>query len=179
MVDQQRLAPGSPSGGAFGPNAWLVDDMYEEFRSDPSSVSESWREFFADYSPPGLLLVQPCGPATGNGAPAPANGPSAATEACAPGRGAATARRRRRRPPSPCRARTRGARRRVAPVQRPPCGPPPTARRPDLESDDPAPVPLRGAAARIVVNMEASLAVPTATSVRTVPAKLLEVNRSI
>ena len=38
---------------------------------------------------------------------------------------------------------------------------------------------LRGAAARTVVNMEASLGVPTATSVRTVPAKLLEVNRQI
>jgi 2-oxoglutarate dehydrogenase E1 component len=39
--------------------------------------------------------------------------------------------------------------------------------------------PLRGAQARIVENMEASLTVPTATSVRTVPAKLLEVNRQI
>ena len=39
--------------------------------------------------------------------------------------------------------------------------------------------PLRGAPARIVENMEASLGVPTATSVRTVPAKLLEVNRQI
>jgi len=38
---------------------------------------------------------------------------------------------------------------------------------------------LRGAAARVVENMEASLGVPTATSVRTVPAKLLEVNRQI
>ena len=39
--------------------------------------------------------------------------------------------------------------------------------------------PLRGAAGRIVANMEASLGVPTATSVRAVPAKLLEVNRTI
>jgi len=39
--------------------------------------------------------------------------------------------------------------------------------------------PLRGAAARIVDNMEASLGVPTATSVRTMPAKLLEINRQI
>ena len=39
--------------------------------------------------------------------------------------------------------------------------------------------PLRGSAARIVENMEASLQVPTATSVRTVAAKLLEVNRQI
>jgi 2-oxoglutarate dehydrogenase E1 component len=38
---------------------------------------------------------------------------------------------------------------------------------------------LRGASARVVENMEASLGVPTATSVRAVPAKLLEVNRQI
>jgi multifunctional 2-oxoglutarate metabolism enzyme len=38
--------------------------------------------------------------------------------------------------------------------------------------------PLRGAAARIVSNMNASLAVPTATSVRTVAARLLEINRA-
>ena len=34
---------------ALGPNAWLVDEMYEQFRADPSSVSESWQDFFADY----------------------------------------------------------------------------------------------------------------------------------
>ncbi len=45
--------------------------------------------------------------------------------------------------------------------------------------DGEQPVPLRGAAARIVENMEASLKVPTATSLRVVPAKLLEVNRQI
>jgi 2-oxoglutarate dehydrogenase E1 component len=46
-----------------------------------------------------------------------------------------------------------------------------------LDGDEPE--PLRGAAARTVENMEASLGVPTATSVRVVPAKLLEVNRQI
>src|SRR5262245_17370781 len=40
-------------------------------------------------------------------------------------------------------------------------------------------VPLRGAGARIVENMEASLGVPTATSNRTIPVKLLEENRTI
>ncbi|MGZ6910938.1 MAG: multifunctional oxoglutarate decarboxylase/oxoglutarate dehydrogenase thiamine pyrophosphate-binding subunit/dihydrolipoyllysine-residue succinyltransferase subunit [Acidimicrobiia bacterium] len=45
--------------------------------------------------------------------------------------------------------------------------------------DGEEPKPIRGAAARIVENMEASLGVPTATSVRNVPAKLLEVNRQI
>ncbi|WP_245793903.1 multifunctional oxoglutarate decarboxylase/oxoglutarate dehydrogenase thiamine pyrophosphate-binding subunit/dihydrolipoyllysine-residue succinyltransferase subunit [Buchananella hordeovulneris] len=38
---------------------------------------------------------------------------------------------------------------------------------------------LRGAASRIVTNMEESLSVPTATSVRTVPAKLLIENRAL
>ena len=42
-----------------------------------------------------------------------------------------------------------------------------------------APEPLRGVAAKIVENMEASLGVPTATSVRAIPAKLMEVNRTI
>jgi 2-oxoglutarate dehydrogenase E1 component len=41
------------------------------------------------------------------------------------------------------------------------------------------PEALRGASARVVENMEASLGVPTATSVRAVPARLLEVNRQI
>ena len=40
-------------------------------------------------------------------------------------------------------------------------------------------VPLRGAAGKIAQNMEASLSVPTATSVRTIPVKVLEENRRI
>ncbi len=39
--------------------------------------------------------------------------------------------------------------------------------------------PLRGVSARIVANMELSLSVPTATSIREVPAKLLEINRKV
>src|SRR5204862_2009477 len=39
--------------------------------------------------------------------------------------------------------------------------------------------PIRGAALKIVENMEASLAVPTATSQRRIPVKLLEENRRI
>ena len=47
------------------------------------------------------------------------------------------------------------------------------------EDDTPAPEPIRGVAARIVENMESSLTVPTATSFRNVPAKLLEINRRV
>ena len=71
----------------------------------------------------------------------------------------------------------------AAPVRVPP---PEAPVAPDVDAQ-PAPVTLdgeqprvlRGASARVVENMEASLAVPTATSVRAVPAKLLEVNRQI
>ncbi len=46
-------------------------------------------------------------------------------------------------------------------------------------SDEPERVVLRGAAARTVANMDASLTVPTATSVRAVPVKLLIDNRIV
>jgi multifunctional 2-oxoglutarate metabolism enzyme len=49
----------------------------------------------------------------------------------------------------------------------------------ETPSDGPEPERIRGVGARIVENMETSLGVPTATSVRDVPAKLLEVNRRI
>ncbi|MGH9150513.1 MAG: 2-oxoglutarate dehydrogenase E1 subunit family protein, partial [Acidimicrobiales bacterium] len=41
--------PDAPGAAFFGANAWLVEEMYEQFRANPASVSESWREFFADY----------------------------------------------------------------------------------------------------------------------------------
>ncbi|NUT36061.1 MAG: multifunctional oxoglutarate decarboxylase/oxoglutarate dehydrogenase thiamine pyrophosphate-binding subunit/dihydrolipoyllysine-residue succinyltransferase subunit, partial [Hamadaea sp.] len=47
------------------------------------------------------------------------------------------------------------------------------------EKEQPQTVPLRGVAAKIVQNMDQSLTVPTATSVRAVPAKLLADNRIV
>lgn len=55
----------------------------------------------------------------------------------------------------------------------------PTAAAPLALLEGEAPAPLRGAAAKIAENMEASLGIPTATSVRAIPAKLLEINRLI
>ncbi|MFM9084367.1 MAG: 2-oxoglutarate dehydrogenase E1 subunit family protein, partial [Actinomycetota bacterium] len=49
----------------FGANSWLVEEMYEQFRNDPASVSEAWREFFSDYRS-----------MTNGGAPAPATPPA-------------------------------------------------------------------------------------------------------
>jgi len=66
----------------------------------------------------------------------------------------------------------------TGPTVRPPV-PATAAPRGDGAVSPPEGEPLRGAAARIAANMEASLGVPTATSFREVPAKLLEVNRGI
>ena len=30
----------------LGPNAWLVEEMYERFRANPNAVDESWRAYF-------------------------------------------------------------------------------------------------------------------------------------
>ncbi len=168
-----RYRPGAPS---FGPNTWLVEDMYDRYRADPESVSPSWREFFADYRVEGAgpvatssAVVSTEEPATTDadserrGAPAPVAAPPASTTAST----AATA------TPAAVPAAARPATTGTTGTT----GGAPTAAPPPEPADEVA--PLRGAAGRIVANMEASLAVPTATSVRAVPAGLLEVNRTI
>ena len=126
----------------FGANSWLVEEMYEQFRSDPSSVSEAWQEFFSDYRSqnPNLAPQTTVAPAHAAPArPAPASNGTAATTSTPASAPAAT--------PAPVvTAGTEGE-------------------------------PIRGVGAAIVTNMEKSLTVPTATSFRNVPARLLEVNR--
>ena len=127
----------------FGPNVWLVDEMYRQYLENPRSVGESWREFFEDY--------RPSWADSGDGAPSkPAPSKPAPTK------------------PAPSEAR--------APDEAPP-SPEPKAEPATPAIEDA--VPLRGVAARIAENMDESLAVPTATSVRRIPAKLLEENRRI
>ncbi len=134
---------GGGLAGAFGTNAWLVEEMYESYLADPGSVSESWREFFADYrvrDTPGPTRVAVDQAGTSSTV---TDGPAQAEPVA-----------RKRQP---------GAEKLLG------------AALPPAEEA----APLRGAAARVVENMSASLAVPTATSVRPVPAKLLEVNRVV
>src|SRR3954465_3461758 len=35
----------------YGANIAFIEELYERFRTDPTSVSSSWREFFEDYHP--------------------------------------------------------------------------------------------------------------------------------
>jgi 2-oxoglutarate dehydrogenase E1 component len=135
------------AGPAFGPNSWLVDEMYARYLADPASVSESWQEFFSDYRQ---------APQTFGAAPQAAVEP-APVAASVNGADEASS--------------TNGAGT-VAPTPAP-TSPAPTAANADAGD------PIRGAALAIASNMERSLAVPTATSFRNIPAKLLEVNRKI
>ena len=124
--------------GTFGPNLWLVEELYQLFLDDPSAVDASWHEFFADYQPA----------SAGEGGRADATTPTAA--------------------PTP----------RSAP-EKPAAGSASQAARPVSSAEEGTSTPLRGAASAVVKNMEASLEVPTATSVRAVPAKLLADNRLV
>ncbi|MFZ5872007.1 MAG: 2-oxoglutarate dehydrogenase E1 subunit family protein, partial [Actinomycetota bacterium] len=46
-------APPVPEGAAaaFGPNEWLVDELYQRFLEDKESVDRAWWDFFEDYRP--------------------------------------------------------------------------------------------------------------------------------
>ncbi|MDP8955566.1 MAG: multifunctional oxoglutarate decarboxylase/oxoglutarate dehydrogenase thiamine pyrophosphate-binding subunit/dihydrolipoyllysine-residue succinyltransferase subunit [Actinomycetota bacterium] len=134
---------------ALGPNMWLVDEMYRRFRENPESVGAAWREFFEDFRPT-LETQQKVGDGSGAGAAETAVRVETVTEPGATTRPAA--------PPSGSEG--------VSPAAGPSRVPEGAER-------------IRFGAERIVRNMEASLKIPTATSFRFVPAKLLEENRRI
>jgi multifunctional 2-oxoglutarate metabolism enzyme len=130
-----------PAPSDFGANEWLVEELYQRYLADPSSVDRAWWSFFADYRPSPGKQAKPTTdiPApSGNGHGTDTTGTSTAPAPAAPPPAAATL-------PPPNGEVTR----------------------------------LRGAAARTVANMASSLAVPSATSVRSVPAKLLIDNRIV
>ncbi|WP_431237067.1 multifunctional oxoglutarate decarboxylase/oxoglutarate dehydrogenase thiamine pyrophosphate-binding subunit/dihydrolipoyllysine-residue succinyltransferase subunit [Mycolicibacterium aichiense] len=160
----------SSTSSPFGQNEWLVEEMYRKFRDDPSSVDPSWHEFLVDYNPEPTTDSA----AAGNGqstataapvappepAPAPPPAKSAPAKPAPADNGAAKA--------APAKAPAKDA-----PAKEP-------APKPASSSDngDESQV-LRGAAAAVVKNMNSSLQIPTATSVRAIPAKLMIDNRIV
>jgi 2-oxoglutarate decarboxylase len=136
--------PSDPLAG-FGPNEWLVYEIYQQFLEDPESVGPAWADFFADYQPDGRA----------GSASAPATTPPPAPE---PVVAAASS------PPAQTATRPAAA---------------PTPAEATTAADAGSTQPLRGPAGRLATNMAASLQVPTATSVRAIPAKLLIDNRTV
>ncbi len=137
----------------FGANATYVEGLLARWRRDPALVDESWRTYFEE------LLSE-------NGASVLSDARGIKTETLGDGSNAASPKRD-----------GDGKTSAVAPA---------TIPKPAVTKPSPAPtptqgeiVPIRGAALKVVENMEASLAVPTATSQRRIPVKLLDENRRI
>ncbi|MER7009850.1 multifunctional oxoglutarate decarboxylase/oxoglutarate dehydrogenase thiamine pyrophosphate-binding subunit/dihydrolipoyllysine-residue succinyltransferase subunit [Saccharopolyspora sp. NPDC000359] len=154
----------SSPASQFGPNEWLIEEMYEQYLQDPTSVDSAWHEFFADYKPgqaatdntaaASAAAAAPTTTATATRGAANGQVPPAAAPTAPPASKSAAAPK-----PSPQQAA------KAAPVKEPQAAG-------EVKT-------LRGAAAAIAKNMDQSLTVPTATSVRAVPAKLLFDNRIV
>ena len=170
MPTQDQISPG------FGANEWMVEEMRAAWSADPSSVSPQWRELFE--TDPGAGLHQP-GPASSNG--------SASSAAGGPRRATIT-------PQAASSLRRSSAVQDVTRSDLPPAPPsdtaPPTSPYAQRQAAHPAhdqdgdayedrATRLKGAAARTAKNMDDSLSMPTATSARAVPAKVLIENRAV
>ncbi|MGF2948440.1 multifunctional oxoglutarate decarboxylase/oxoglutarate dehydrogenase thiamine pyrophosphate-binding subunit/dihydrolipoyllysine-residue succinyltransferase subunit [Microbacterium alcoholitolerans] len=139
--------------GGFGANSWLVDELYEQFKKDRNSVDKEWWPVLENYTPESsgqTAAAQPSHPVT---APIPVIGaqPVARTTA-------------------------KPAKQAPIPAQAPK---PQTKDAEEASTDEDKVTPLRGLPKTLAANMDQSLTVPTATSVRTIPAKLMIDNRIV
>jgi 2-oxoglutarate dehydrogenase E1 component len=195
-VSSQLTGLGTDDGssGEFGANEWLVDELYEQFIVDKNSVDKSWWPILESYQPTvsdeatPTAGAAPAAEAPANEAPAPEAPANEAPAAEAPAAEAPAAEAAPVTAPisvigtQPV-ARTTS----LAPKPQPvPADAPVTAPQPIVTAETTSPVekedvvtPLRGMSKSLATNMDASLTVPTATSVRTVPAKLLIDNRIV
>ncbi|MFE2430200.1 multifunctional oxoglutarate decarboxylase/oxoglutarate dehydrogenase thiamine pyrophosphate-binding subunit/dihydrolipoyllysine-residue succinyltransferase subunit [Streptomyces sp. NPDC059373] len=165
----------SPAAG-FGPNEWLVDEIYQQYLQDPNSVDRAWWDFFADYKP---------GADTGSAVAATATPPAPAAPVAPPAQPQAAA------PAAPAPAPAPAAAPAPAPAVKPAPAPAPAPKAAPVAKAVPAAeaaataeggpeyVVLRGPSAAVAKNMNASLELPTATSVRAIPVKLLFDNRIV
>jgi 2-oxoglutarate dehydrogenase E1 component len=146
----------NPDSG-FGANEWLVAEMYGQWLESPDSVDRSWWPILERYQ-----LTQQ------GQAPAPVAAPAAPVEPVAPTTEAITI---------PVSKATDNAPK-TAPV---PANIPVTDSISIVGEDEAQPEVniLRGMAKTLASNMDASLSIPTATSVRQIPAKLLIDNRIV
>ncbi len=133
----------------FGANSWLVDEMRESYLRDPESVDKKWWPLFNG----GVEAASPVAATPVAEEPAPTTGSVSAVQ-----------------------AKTTSVAPKAQPIpaevtQNAPAAP--------TETGDDEVSPLRGIAKSLATNMDQSIEVPTATSVRTVPAKLMIDNRIV
>jgi len=183
--------PEDGSSGEFGANEWLVDEMYERFLVDKNSVDQTWWPVLESYhqtateaAARSAAAPQAEAPASDVAAEAPVPGqqpqipaevtdsPAAAAAAPAPAEPATGS--------QPV-ARTTSVQPKPQPIPAEAPKAQTAAPKTDAAPDEPQDqvTVLRGAAKSLATNMDASLSVPTATSVRTIPAKLMIDNRIV
>ena len=142
--------------------------MFERFQSDPTSVPAEWVTYFQQ-NPQAVAT-----PAAPKGGTPPTPKPVTPPNISMPGTPAAPVAAPVATPVNPQPV-VREVAATVAQPAQPVVKPIPTLAAPAASSLE----PIRGVAARVVQSMEASLAVPTATSVRAIPAKLMIDNRIV
>ena len=144
----------------FGANEWLVEEMYEQYKKDPGSVDASWIPTLQRYEAhvAGRAAAAPVTPTAA--VPVAAVTP-AAPAAAEPMLVAKTTRVEAKAAPIPAQAPVTSA----IPVV-------------ETEAQDVVTI-LKGMPKTLAANMDSSIQVPTATSVRTIPAKLMIDNRIV
>ncbi|MEU7087584.1 multifunctional oxoglutarate decarboxylase/oxoglutarate dehydrogenase thiamine pyrophosphate-binding subunit/dihydrolipoyllysine-residue succinyltransferase subunit [Streptomyces achromogenes] len=173
---------GKNPAAAFGANEWLVDEIYQQYLQDPNSVDRAWWDFFADYKPGAPATPAPAG-AAATGAAQTTTAPQApaapAPQAAAPAPKPAAAPAQAPAPAAPAAPAAKAAPAKPAQPAQAPAQPKAKAEPAKEAPEGPELVTLRGPSAAVAKNMDASLEMPTATSVRAVPVKLLFDNRIV
>ncbi|WP_306321891.1 MULTISPECIES: multifunctional oxoglutarate decarboxylase/oxoglutarate dehydrogenase thiamine pyrophosphate-binding subunit/dihydrolipoyllysine-residue succinyltransferase subunit [unclassified Streptomyces] len=174
--ETDQAGQGKNPAAAFGPNEWLVDEIYQQYLQDPNSVDRAWWDFFADYKPGAAAAGAASTPKPAEKPAAPAA--PAQPAAAAPAQAAAPAPAKPAAPAAPTAPKPAAAA--PAPAAKPATPAPKKAEEVTTEAPaGPELVTLRGPAAAVAKNMNKSIEVPTATSVRAVPVKLLFDNRIV
>ncbi|MBK0419686.1 multifunctional oxoglutarate decarboxylase/oxoglutarate dehydrogenase thiamine pyrophosphate-binding subunit/dihydrolipoyllysine-residue succinyltransferase subunit [Leucobacter sp. CSA1] len=185
MAERTDATGNGGSAEDFGANAWLVDELYKQYVQDKNSVDRSWWPVLERYkngsgSQPAPGASQPAtgaSQAAAPSAPAASNTPAAPATSSAPAAPSSSAPSTDTASTSTQPARTTNAAPREAPI---PADAPRAAPATDVvPAQEDAVTPMRGMARTLSKNMDQSLTVPTATSVRTIPAKLLIDNRIV
>ncbi|WP_288114799.1 multifunctional oxoglutarate decarboxylase/oxoglutarate dehydrogenase thiamine pyrophosphate-binding subunit/dihydrolipoyllysine-residue succinyltransferase subunit [Microbacterium sp. SCN 71-21] len=165
-MSSQVTGVGLSNDGEFGANEWLVEELYEQFKVDKNSVDKAWWPVLETYHSTlttSTDAAPPAAPAAPPAAAAPAE-PKPVT-APIPVVGAAPVARTTTKPAAP----------QPIPAQAPDV----KTQAPTESAEEDKVTVLKGMTKTLASNMDDSLSVPTATSVRTVPAKLMIDNRIV
>ena len=179
----------------FGGNEWLVDELYQQFLRDKNSVDKKWWDIFESFggtdSPrqaqPNNAPAQQAPAKPADAAPAAKKAtPRSATDARvvnATGTGANSSAESSE-PATTAAGKSLPAeapkdQSKAAPKTQPIPAELPKSASASAATEEDKSTPLRGPAKAIATNMEQSLTVPTATTVRAVPAKALIDNRVV